>query len=109
MSHSGKSSTVEKMEYWSGFDWERKRPKGRSLGDRAVMNAQRDKRTYYVLHVREEYVEVSPLADELVRRVLTCVDEFENGGRLSRCEEMSLELPLPPKKPVVQSDDPDFF
>jgi hypothetical protein len=100
---------AERMEYWSDFDWERKRPKGRRLGDRGVMNAERDQRTYYVLHVREEYAEVSPLADELVRRVLTCVDEYASAGKLSRCEEMSIELPLPPKKAPPQSDDPDFF
>ena len=96
-------------DWRDGFDWAKRKPRGRSLKDRGVGKVQREGRAWFKLHYREEYVDLTPYSEALARKTLVLVEEVR-GKELVRSEAMELDIPLPrPDSGDVAPDDPDAF
>lgn len=95
-------------DWRDGFNWEERKPSGRSLKNRGVMKLQQEGRPWFKLHYREEYVDLTPYSEALARRTLVLVEEFR-GRELVRSETMEIELPVARPATDVAPDDPDSF
>ena len=93
--------------FHAAFDWRTLEPKGRPLGDRALLRLQGSGGTWFELLYREEFV-TEGLFDRLVRKTLVRVEEHR-GRALVRSETVDREVAVKPPKPLPASDDPDFF
>ena len=60
---------VLRTTYFASFDWQRIRPDGRALGDRAVIKRQQAGATWFRLSIQEVYDEVDTLVEATVRLV----------------------------------------
>ena len=60
---------VLRTTYFASFDWQRIRPVGRALGDRAVIKRQQAGATWFRVFTQEVYDEADTLVEATVRLV----------------------------------------
>jgi hypothetical protein len=96
-----------RVDWRDGFDWETRKPTGRPLTDRRLMKAQQEGRVWFKLHFREEYVDLTPYSEALVRKTLVLVEAFK-GKEMIRSEVMDVEIPVEKREPDASAAlDPD--
>ena len=67
--HDLHAGLVLRTSYFASFDWQRTRPIGRALGDRAIIKRQQAGATWFRVSIQEVYDEADALVEATVRLV----------------------------------------